>query len=177
MKFLALLALTFSLNSFADTTIQRAHSSTNAVCQLKGDMGKRAYKLEVASETLTETGREIALQVTFLKCVEVEGKLQIVESSAKEDLHSYVLLANGEIAQTTNTLLKADFAATDKFDRMLGISKLDLNSDSTVINFSFDKKLERAFITAGFRSRIVLPTGEVINNLPEYVGGFLLSFK
>ncbi len=176
MKFLVLSLLALSFNSFAGTSIERTFDGKNAVCEIKGDVGKRAYKVELVSEVLVEERREITLAVKFFKCAEVDGKLQLVESKATEVTRSYVLLGNGELGQTKNTLLAANFALTDKFERFLGKTALNLNAADSTLSFSLDKNVDRAFLTAAFKSSVEFPTGEVIGDVFEYFGGFVLKF-
>ncbi len=177
MKFLALIALLTSVNSFAATTVTRTFDGKNAVCQIKGDVGRRSYKVELLSEKLTEDKREIELKVKLFKCAEVEGKLAIVASSASEVTNSYYLQANGELGLTKNTLVAATFFANDKNERPLAKTSLDLNSSESVVKFSFDKSLPTAFLTAVLKSNVELPTGEVVKDINEYFGGFVLKFE
>lgn len=176
MKFLILSLFVFSLNSFAGTTIERTFDGKNASCAIKGDVGKRAYKVQLVSEKIVDDRREITLAVKFFKCDERDGKLSLVDSSASEVTRSYVLLSNGELGQTKNTLLAAQFALTDKFERFLGKAALNLNSADSTLNFSLDKSVERAFLTAAFKSSVEMPTGEVVGDVFEYFGGFVLNF-
>lgn len=176
MKFLFLSLLALSFNSFAETTILRTFDGKNARCEIKGDVGKRFYKLKLESEKLVDERREIDLKVLFYACAEVDGKFAPVPTAATETTESYVLLANGELGKTKNTLLAANFAATDKNEVFLGKVGLNLNSEDSVIHFSFDKNLDRAFITAAFKSKIELPDGTSIDDVFEYLGGFVLKF-
>lgn len=177
MKFLALLLLTFSLNSFAETTIARTFDGKNAVCQIKGDVGKRAYRASILSENLTEDKREISLKINLYKCAETDKGLALVDSALSDVTRSYVLLANGELGQTKNTILTAKFFLTDKFEKLLGKVDADLNASETVVTFSFDKNVDAAFVTAAFKSSVEFPTGEVLNDVFEYYGGFVLRFN
>lgn len=177
MKFLTLLALAFSFNAFAGTTIDRVFDGKNAVCQIKGDVGKRAYKASIESEKIVDDNRELSLKIDLYKCAETDKGLALVKATPSEVTHSYVLLPNGELGQTNNTVLWAKFFLTDKFENLLGKADLNLNSDEIVLNYTINKNVETAFVRATFKSSVEFPTGQIIDDVFEYFGGFVLHFN
>lgn len=176
MKFLTLLALAFSLNSFADTTIERTFDGKNAVCQIKGDVGRRAYTATIESEKLVDNNRELSLRIHLYKCAETDKGLALVKTTPSEVTHSYVLLPNGELGQTNNTVIWAKFFLTDKNEKLLGKSDINLSYDDVVLTYTIDKNIESAFVRATFKNSVELPTGEVLNDIFEYYGGFVVKF-
>lgn len=178
MKFLSLIAILVSFSAFAEATISRTFDGHDPRCEIKGDTGRRFYKLEIESEKLTETKRELVLNVLFYKCsLGDNGKVSIEESSSDEVLHGHVMLPNGELGLTNNTLTQARFAIVDKNERLMGQAPLDLNQDAKTISFSYDKNVERVFVIGAFKSTVELPTGEVLKDIFEYVGGFVIKIN
>ena len=177
MKFLSLIAVLFSFNAFAETTIQRTFDGKDARCETLGDTGKRFYKLEIQSENVTEDKCELVLNVLFYKCALNGNVLALVKSDANEVLHGHVLLNNGELGLTNNTLVSAKFALIDQNERLVGQSQVNLNEEAKTISFSFNKDIKRVFVIGAFKSTVELPTGEVFKDMFEYVGGFAINVK
>ncbi len=180
MKFIALVALAFSFNSFAGntTTIARTFDGKNAVCEIKGDVGKRAYKAELVSDRVVENERRtVELKINLYKCDEVDGKFTLVKSNLSEVTHSYVLLPNGELGQTNNTVTMANFTLTDKYEHLLGVNSVAINAEDITLKYTFDSSVDSAFLTAMFKSTSEFPTGQVIDDVFEYYGGYVLHFS
>lgn len=181
MRFAALV-LSFLLVSttFASVTLSRNNDGMNARCFEKADVGSRSYKLALLSEKITmqdaEETREVDLEVRFAKCAEVDGGFKIVDSSADEILHSYIVLKDGTLGTTNNKLAAVNFYAVDAKGVTLSTLSLGKVPGTFRIYLSFKADVKKAHILAELTSNITSEIGSIEGLIQRY-GGFVLTFE
>lgn len=175
MKYLTLALVLFSLNSFAATSIKKTFDGGEAKCLDQVDVGSRAYNLKVQNEVSIGENRIVTLKVNFYKCAEVPSGYGLRESSASEVLSSFILLPNGKMGMTKNTLVATQFFATDADGKVLGVSALLNSKDLSTVTFTINNKIKKIFIDAKLISNISSPIGS-LEGVEQMYGGFVLSF-
>jgi len=179
MKFLFLTA-TFLLASttFASTVITRNKDNMDAYCRVKADVGFRSYKIELRSEKVMEDARELELEVSLFKCVEVENGFAFKRSFPGEILHNYIILNDGTLGVTDNKLVSVNFSLVKadgaKFNT-LSINSAD-DTDTMLVKLSVKKDITKVYMLAEFTSNISSPIGS-IEGLVQRYGGYVLSFE
>lgn len=181
MKFLFFVtALLISANSFAETTLSRNNDGMTARCSVKADVGQRSYGLTLLSEKITTQGseetRDVALEVRFTKCAEVENGFKLVESSSEEVLHSYIILNDGTLGTTDNKLVSVNFYAVDEKAVTLSTLSLGKVPGTFRIYMTFKADVKKAYVLAELTSDVTSPVGSILGLVQRY-GGFVLSFE
>ena len=181
MRFTALvLSFLIASTTFAAVTLSRNNDGMNARCFEKADVGRRSYNLALLSEKITtqdaEETRDVALEVRFKKCAEVDGEFKIVDSSADEVLHSYVVLNDGTLGTTNNKLAAVNFYAVDAKGVTLSTLSLGKAPGTFIIYLSFKADVKKAYVLAELTSNITSPIGS-IEGLVQRYGGFVLNFE
>lgn len=186
MKFISiclsvfLVTITLSQPTFAATTLSRNNDGMDARCNHKSQVGTRSYSLNLLSEELTTTGveetRDVALEVKFRKCAEVDGGYKIVDSSSDEILHNYIILNDGTLGTTDNKLTAVNFFAVDSKGVTLSTLSLGKVPGTFRIFLTFKRDVKKAYLLADLTSNITSPIGS-IEGLVQRYGGFVLSFE
>lgn len=181
MKFLAIcLSLFLATTTFAATTLSRNNDGMDAKCTHKSQVGTRSYNLNLLSEKITTSGteetRDVALEVVFTKCTEVDGGFKIVDSSSDEILHSYIILNDGTLGMTDNKLTAVNFYAVDPKGVTLSTLSLGKAPGTFRIFLSFKKDVKKAYLLAELTSNITSAIGSLEGHVQRY-GGFVLSFE
>lgn len=177
MKFLiTLLASTLITSAFAATSVQKTFDGGNAVCEIKADVGGRAYKLNILEEAIVGDKREVTLAVKFFKCAETTNGLRLVKSSADEVLNSYIALPSGALGTTQDSLVSALFIAVDTNGKILASKNVVQNGSDMTVKLSIAKDEPTAFILADLVSNIDSDYGAIPGHSKRY-GGFVLHFS
>jgi hypothetical protein len=175
MKFLTIF-LFLTTTAFAETAITRNNDNMNAICKTKADVGFRSYTLKLESEEILNDTREVTLEMSFLKCAEVDNDYKFVASSSDEILHNYIILNDGALGTTNNKLTAVNFYAVDPKGVTLSTLSLGKAPGTFRIFLSFKKEVKKAYLLAELTSNITSPIGS-IDGLVQRYGGFVLSFE
>ncbi len=181
MKFIITVSfLLIATATNASTTLSRNNDGMNARCSEKSQVGVRSYSLRLLSEEIItskeEETRDVALEVRFTKCAEVNGGYRLVDSSSDEILHSYIILNDGTLGTTNNKLVAVNFYAVDPKGVTLSTLSLGKTPGTYTIFLSFKKDVKKAYLLAELTSNITSPIGS-IEGLVQRYGGFILSFE
>jgi hypothetical protein len=171
MKLFALALIFASFNSFAVTSIKKTFDGGEARCLEMNEVGSRAYNLEAINDVVIGDSRIVTLKVNFYKCAEVPSGYGFRPSTASEVLSSFILLPNGKIGMTKNTLVKTTFFASNTDGKNLSISDLSKNS---TITFTVNKSEKKFFVDAALESNISSELGN-LDGIVQHYGGFVIQ--
>ncbi len=174
--FIALIASTLFSSAFAATTIQKTFDGGNAVCEIKADVGSRAYRLNIVDEVIKGDKREVTLAVKFFKCAQTDAGLRLVKSSADEVLDSYIVLSSGALGTAQSTLASALFIAVDDSGTVLASQNVTQSGSEMTVKLSIAKDQPTAFILADLVSNVDSVYGSIAGLSKRY-GGFVLHFS
>lgn len=173
MKFIALALLVLSFNSFG-ATLKKTFDGASARCEEMSEVGLRAYNLEVVKEVQSAKSTSLTFKVNFYKCAEVPSGYGLRASSANEVLSSFILLPNGKIGMTKNTLTKAVFYAQTPAGMNVAVGEMKRVGNESFVTLTLPKETKRVFIDADMTSDITSEIGNLKDNVQKY-GGFVLS--
>ncbi len=173
MKFLALALIVLSFNSFG-ATLKKTFDGASARCLEMSEVGLRAYNLEVVKEVQDSQNLSVTLKVNFYKCAEVPSGYGLRSSSADEVLSSFILLPNGKIGMTKNTLTKAVFYAQTPAGLNVAVAQMKRDGNDSFVTLTLPKDTKRVFIDADMTSDITSEIGNLKDHVQKY-GGFVLS--
>ena len=138
------------------------------------EVGTRAYNLEAINDVVIGDSRIVTLKVNFYKCAEVPSGYGLRQSFANEVLSSFILLPNGKIGMTKNTLVKSTFFATNDDGKVLAISDLAKSGNDSRISFTFKASEKKVFVDATLESNITSEIGS-LNGVVQRYGGFVIK--
>lgn len=177
-SFILLMAglLSFSLVA-KEFTVENSYNGTRIQCEILGDIGKRAFKLEVKDSYELSDEYVVNLGVKFFTCDKVDGKYTLVETALNEVTYRNVLTSTLELGRAKYETVFTHFNVVDAHDRLIKKVVLNLSENPQDVEIRFAKDHKFIFFTAHIKSRVETPEGVVIPDIFEFLGGLVLKEK